>query len=89
MASTGHESTHTPQSTHDSVIMALPPFILIASLGHSPMHVSQPVHVSLFTFAGITNLHKTTNYYGKPNIIRIVGKFTNTFYKFLVLKAEM
>ncbi len=54
IASTGQASTHTPQSTQRSaLITAIPSTILIASLGHSETHDSQPVHFSLSTTAGI------------------------------------
>jgi hypothetical protein len=54
IASTGHSSTQTPQSTHLSVsTQALPLFIAIASLGQHSKHDSQPVQVSFSTFAGI------------------------------------
>jgi hypothetical protein len=55
MASTGHSSTQTPQSTHLSAMTtATPSCISIASLGHESMHAPQPVQLSL-TFAGIAN----------------------------------
>ena len=55
MASSGQASTQTPQSTQASgSTTALSPDILIASLGHSPTHDSQPVHFSLSTTAGIS-----------------------------------
>jgi hypothetical protein len=54
IASTGHSSTQTPQSTHLSgSTQALPSFIEIASLGQDSTQDSQPVQVSLSTFAGM------------------------------------
>jgi hypothetical protein len=54
IASTGHSSTHTPQSTQVSAsTTALPSTIFIASAGQASTHASQPVHLSSFTFAGI------------------------------------
>ena len=56
MASTGHSSTQTPQSTHlSSITTALPSCISMASLGQQSTHAPHPVHVSAFTFAGIIN----------------------------------
>jgi hypothetical protein len=55
IASTGHSSTQTPQSTHFSTSMtAFSPSIRMASLGQESKQVSQPVQVSASTFAGIT-----------------------------------
>jgi hypothetical protein len=54
IASSGHVSTHTPQSIHVSLsTLALASATLIASLGHSDTQVSQPVHFATSTFAGI------------------------------------
>jgi hypothetical protein len=54
MASTGHSSTQTPQSTHLSAsITALSSTISIASLGQQSTHAPQPVQVPLSTIAGI------------------------------------
>jgi hypothetical protein len=54
MASTGHSSTQTPQSTHLSAsITALQSCISMASLGHTSTQEAQPEHVSEVTFAGI------------------------------------
>ncbi len=60
IASTGHESTQTPQSMHFSAsTSAFSETIAIASLGHSETQDSQPVHFSSSTFAGIyTTLSK-------------------------------
>jgi hypothetical protein len=56
MASTGHSSTQTPQSTHLSATTnALPLRISMASLGQASTHDSHPVHVLASTFAGIVN----------------------------------
>jgi hypothetical protein len=63
IASTGQASMQTPQSMQASIFTtALPSTIFIASLGHSDTQVSQPVHFSLSTFAGIfINLSKKTS----------------------------
>jgi hypothetical protein len=54
IASTGHSSTQTPQSTQVSAsTTALPSTIFIASAGQASTHASQPVHFSSLTFAGI------------------------------------
>lgn len=54
IASTGHSSQQTAQSTQLSAfITALPSSIVIASLGHESRHDSQPVHVSASILAGI------------------------------------
>jgi hypothetical protein len=56
MASTGHSSTQTPQSTHLSAsTTALPSCISMASLGQQSTHAPHPVQVPLSTFAGIFN----------------------------------
>jgi len=55
IACSGQASTQTPQSMQASgLTFALPSSIEIASLGHSSTQVSQPVHFSLSTCAGIT-----------------------------------
>ena len=60
MASTGHTSTHAPQSPHVSAsTTARPSFMAIASNGQDSTHVSQPVHFSGSTTAAIEYLHKT------------------------------
>lgn len=54
MASTGQTSTQAPQSMQASgSTLALPSAMLIASLGHSETQLSQPVHFSSSTCAGI------------------------------------
>jgi hypothetical protein len=54
IASSGQASTHTPQSMQvSSLTTAFSSAIEIASLGHSDTHVSQPVHFSVSTLAGI------------------------------------
>lgn len=54
IASAGHSSTHTPQSTQSSgFIIAFSPSITIASLGQASMHDSQPVHFSASTLVGM------------------------------------
>jgi hypothetical protein len=60
IASAGQASTQTPQSTQLSVLtFALPSTMLMAVLGHSPTQVSQPVHFSRLTSAGISKpFHK-------------------------------
>jgi hypothetical protein len=60
IASAGQASTQTPQSTQLSALtFALPSTMLIAVLGHSPTQVSQPVHFSGLTSAGISKpFHK-------------------------------
>jgi hypothetical protein len=55
IASTGQASMQTPQSTQLSgFTFALPSTMLIALLGHSLTQVSQPVHFSRLTSAGIS-----------------------------------
>ena len=54
MASTGHASIQAPQSMQESAsTTALPSAMLIALLGHSSTHDSQPVHFALSTSAGM------------------------------------
>jgi hypothetical protein len=56
IASTGHSSMQTPQSTHlSATTKAFPSLISIASLGQASTHDSHPVQVPLSTFAGIVN----------------------------------
>jgi hypothetical protein len=63
IAVTGQASTQAPQSTQASPTTALPSIMLIASLGHSLTQLSQPVHLSTVTFAGIYKpfQYKTSN----------------------------
>jgi hypothetical protein len=54
IASTGQMSTQMPQSTQAStLITAFSLAMLIASLGHSSTHASQPVQFFLSTLAAI------------------------------------
>lgn len=63
IASTGHSSTQTPQSTHFSgSITAFPSCMEIASLGQASKQDSQPVHLSASTFAGIFAPFNTFSY---------------------------
>jgi hypothetical protein len=85
IAATGHASTHAPQSTQASPTTALPSTMLIASLGHSPTQVSQPVHFPSLTFAGI---YKSFHYKVSNNaaILQNRGKIT---IKILPNQAEI
>ena len=56
MASIGHSPTQAPQLTQSSLLTsALPSLILIASTGQTLTQDSQPVHLSLLTFAAMMN----------------------------------
>jgi hypothetical protein len=73
IASTGHSSTHTPQSTHASTAtVAFSSFILMASLGQQSTQDSHPVHVSAFTLAGIIKILSKTLLFAL--ILRITHK---------------
>jgi hypothetical protein len=82
IASTGHASTHTPQSTHASFTSALPSTILIASLGHSEIQDSQPVHLSLSTTAGIVKSFqiKISNKFVKEPHFTKKSRLDNIFF---------
>jgi hypothetical protein len=57
IASTGHTSTHAPQSPQVSAsTTAKASFIEMASNGHDSTQVSQPVHFSALTTAGMNYL---------------------------------
>jgi hypothetical protein len=71
IASTGHTSTHAPQSPQVSAsITAKPSFIAMASNGHDSTQVSQPVHFSALTTAGMNYLPRQIEW-NKQKIIRI------------------
>jgi hypothetical protein len=57
MAPDGQHSRHVPHSMHFPVILYAPPFIFIASFGHSAMHVPQAMHsAAINTKANCTHL---------------------------------
>jgi len=67
MAVTGQASTHWPQSTQASLTSAFPSFIAMASTGQVETQVSQPVHFSLSTNAGIDLSFLNPKIYGEVN----------------------
>jgi hypothetical protein len=85
MASAGHSSTQTPQSTQRSaLITAFSSAMEIASLGQHSTHDSQPVQVPESTFAGITfpfKQIKTLDFLQNAVLYSIVRTLTTLFLK--------